>query len=68
MRETLTPEQRASRAIVAQIKGSSRIRIVVSGGDEFPFEPDAKLAHDIALSVQDYFRRKGRDRSLNQQS
>ena len=56
----LTQEQIVSRRVVSQIKASARIDIHTDSG-QFFFLSDKKLAHDIALAVQDYFRRTGKD-------
>lgn len=58
----LSQDQIVSRWTVEVIKANpGKTRIMVGSGQEFIFQPDAKLAHDIALAVQDYFRRTGRD-------
>ena len=64
MAAELSPEQRLSRGIVRTLNESKSIRITTSFGHEFIFDADKKLSHDIALAVQDFFRRKGRDYKL----
>lgn len=60
----LTNQQILSRAIVQHLKTNHGwLSIIASDGTEYRFSPDAKLAHDIALAVQDHLRRTGRDYS-----
>ena len=58
----LTQDQIASRGTVKAIKDNpGKLTIILAGGQRFEFRPDDKLSHDIALVVQDYFRRTGTD-------
>lgn len=55
-------ERAACRGTVETLRRHRQgFRILLPDGSDFYFDPDAKLMHDIALSVQDYFRRTGKD-------
>lgn len=63
----ITHEQAVCRGTVETLRRNKRgLRILLPDGSDFYFKPDAKLSHDIALAVQDYFRRTGEDTRLYQ--
>lgn len=57
----LKNQQIVSRACVQHLRTSRHLRISTESGIVYLFDTDDKLSHDIALAVQDYFRRTGKD-------
>ena len=63
MAASLTAEQAACRAIVQSIKSNTNHRMTILMKDmHIELYPDKVFCHDMALALQDYFRRKGKDK------
>ena len=63
MATSLTAEQCACRAIVQSIKQNTDHRMTILMKDmHIDVYPDKILCHEMALAMQGYFRRQGKDK------